>query len=505
MPSFIRRSRKKDAKSPDAIRAAAHPSTPDRTKTAAAMTEKKKSTKGVAKQVKEKNHSSPRGVADDVFSFISDVSSSEDGDSSRQSDESSSTSESSFDDETTYADEPEPLVDLIKHVFSGSNDEDSLSAANADDLLTDNKSKPSYNKLCYRLGLNEGSLVELDIDCGLIEKNIAKEMAKVLPDNTQLQRLCLSCGSDKHHRQIFRILLSGLAENSSVSDLEIRGANVAKPPEQSEVQAEVIAAGSNNSDPLHLDREAASWLGTALAQNQSVQKICLKESRFVESGIAILFLGLQHSTIQELAIQSCNLAGSRADVVSASLPLMKLTSLSLIDTSLTTDGLRFLCSNIGKTPSITQLSLSRNELQRQEIVLLVKSLNTSEHKQLKELILSSCGLDDVCIHDLAKGLKQINTLSTLDLSQNEFGDQGALYLKNLLEKNNVIKELKVDDCKIASRKKLKAIAEGLRYNNSVLKSFGFSATTSLAIFQTVDALEEMGGQIGSSVSEAVNM
>jgi Leucine-rich repeat (LRR) protein len=108
------------------------------------------------------------------------------------------------------------------------------------------------------------------------------------------------------------------------------------------------------------------------------------------------------------------------------------------------------------------------------------------------------------MHHLVESLKGLPSLSVIDLSQNELSDQGALYLKGLLEKNNAITDLRVDGNKITSRKRLAAIADGLRYNNSVLKTFGFSATTSLAIFQTVDALEDLGGQIGATVSEAVN-
>ena len=101
----------------------------------------------------------------------------------------------------------------------------------------------------------------------------------------------------------------------------------------------------------------------------------------------------------------------------------------------------------------------------------------------------------------------------MDLSQNDISDQGAFALKKLLGKNSSIKELRVDGCQI-SQKRLKAIEDGLRYNNSILKSFGFSATTSLAILHTGVAIEEMsehitssvtemGEQIGSSVSKAV--
>ena len=102
-------------------------------------------------------------------------------------------------------DAPKALVDMIKNVFSGSDDEDSLSNSNGDDVGSAKKISKSYSKQCYRLGLNDGNLVEMDIECSLIGKDIAKEMKEVLPSNNRLQKLCIGCSSDKHHRQIFRI------------------------------------------------------------------------------------------------------------------------------------------------------------------------------------------------------------------------------------------------------------------------------------------------------------
>jgi len=457
-------------------------STPDRTKRAPP-----------AEKKIQKNQASPRGVIEDDF-FISDVSSSEDGSfSSLKSDETtSSCEESSYDEETVYAnDAPKALVDMIKNVFSGSDDEDSLSNGNADDVGSAKKVN-TYSKQCYRLGLNDGNLVEMDIECSLIGKDIAKEMKDVLPSNNRLQKLCIGCSSDKHHRQIFRIILSGLGGNSSVSELVVRGASQVKTQE------------GTNDRIFNFDREAVSWLSPALAMNQSVQRICLKECRFIDSAIAILFMGMQHSRIKEISIVSCNLSDFNADIVSASLPLMGLTSLSIVDASLTTNGLRFVCDNIKKTASLTKLNLCRNALGRQGATLLAKSIKSSVHCKLTDLMLSSCSLDDVSTHHLVESLKGLPSLSIIDLSQNELSDQGALYLKGLLEMNNAITDLRVDGNKITSRKRLAAIADGLRYNNSVLKTFGFSATTSLAIFQTVDALEDLGGQIGATVSEAVN-
>jgi hypothetical protein len=480
MPSFMRRIRSRTKGDKGTRTAPTSSSTLDRTKRAPP-----------AEKKIQKNQASPRGVIEDDF-FISDVSSSEDGSSLKSDETTSSGEESSYDEETVFTDDaPKALVDMIKNAFSGSDDEDSLSNSNADDVGSAKKIN-TYSKQCYWLGLNDGNLVEMDIECSLIGKDIAKEMKDALPSNNRLQKLCIGCSSDKHHRLIFRIILSGLAGNSSVSELVVRGASQVKTQE------------GTNDEVFNFDREAASWLSPALAKHQSVQKICLKECRFIDSAIAILFMGMQHSRIKEISIISSNLSDFNADIVSASLPLMGLTSLSIVDASLTTNGLSFVCNNIKKTASLTRLNLCHNSLGRQGATLLAKSIKSSVHCKLTDLMLSCCSLDDVSMHHLVGSLKGLPSLSVIDLSQNELSDQGALYLKGLLEKNNAITDLRVDGNKITSRKRQAAIADGLRYNNSVLKTFGFSVTTSLAIFQTVDALEDLGGQIGATVSEAVN-
>ena len=337
-----------------------------------------------------------------------------------------------------------------------------------DSVATENRK--AY-KLCVKLGSNDYRLTEMDIDCSSVEKKMAKEIAELLPQNNRLQRIRLAAPNSES-MSIFRVLASGLARNSSITDVQIR-----------------------NTD---FDREAAGWLGSALARNQSVEKLCLRNCKFFDSGLPVLFLGMQHSTkIRELYILQCDLSeGVDADVVAASIPLMKLTSLCLIDTRLGVNSLRFIFNNIAKTPSLTQLNLSINKKLAMPagIKALVSTLQSSRLK-LTTLSLSSCSLDASCISKLARSLVDNATITSINLSGNRFGVEGASYLKRLLEKNNSIKELQVNGCNI-DKKREKAIADGLRYNNSLLKSI-FSKGTSLAIFDAVEKIEKFGADAAS--------
>ena len=117
--------------------------------------------------------------------------------------------------------------------------------------------------------------------------------------------------------------------------------------------------------------------------------------------------------------------------------------------------------------------------------------------------LSSCALDPHCVGELAKSLEDNATLTSLNLSGNRFGDDGAKHLRYLLERNQNIKELIVKGCDITKRRQ-KAIDDGLKYNNSLLKSL-FSKETSLSIFDAVEKIEEFGNSVTGAAKEGVEM
>ena len=336
-------------------------------------------------------------------------------------------------------------------------------------------------KLCYRLASNDHRLTEIDVDCSTLSREMAKKMAGLLPQNNVIERIRLMAPSNKTSMANFRHLVRGIAKNASVTDLQIRN--------------------------TLLTREAAGHLSRALATNTSLQKLCLRSCQFGDSAIPVLFLGMQHNNrIHELYILQCDLSEPcNADVVSASVPLLELKSLCLIDTKLTMAGLRFLVDNINRTPSLTQLNLSLNRKigMPSAIHLLGDMLESTKMINLTSVSLSSCALDPYCVRELAKSLEGNATVTSIYLSDNRFGDDGAKYLRKLLERNQNIKELIVKGCDISKPRK-KAIDDGLKYNNSLLKSV-FSKETSLSIFDGVDMMEEFGNAVTGAAKEGMEM
>jgi hypothetical protein len=401
---------------------------------------------------------SSRDVVDDSDAY-DDYVDSEDSESESESE--SNVDEDSVDTDTSadsFYDDSAP---------SASNDdsnEGKIHEVNDDD---EEERSEELNKLCYRLATE--SLTELDIQLSCIV-SVAREIAGLLPSNSSLKKLGLEFSRGRpeaeelYQRNTLMILCSGLAANSYVADIQIRNAD--------------------------LNRDVAFLLGATFAQNQSAQKICLKSCNLIDSGLAVLFLGMQRNKqIQELAILSCDLSDFDSDVVAASVPLMNLKSLTLNNTKLTVEGLRFLCERIKNSPNLVELNLSGHALGRRGMKVLISCLK-SPNQKVGKLNLSFCGLDNACIKHLSKCLVQNPTLFSLNLSDNDFGDDGAVFLKLLLNENNSIKELYLHGCRI-SKRRLRLIADGLRYNNSFLKVL-FSESVSLAILESVDVIENLG-------------
>ena len=344
-------------------------------------------------------------------------------------------------------------------------------------------------KMCYKLSSNDHRVTEIDVDCSALQRETARALADILPHNTRLERARLaapstsSSSSDKKTALAnFRILVGGLATNTSVTDLQIRN--------------------------TLLTREAAGQLGRALSSNASIRKLCLRNCQFADdSALPVLFCGMQHArSIRELYILQCDLSDPvNADVVSATVPLLKLQSLCLIDARLTLDGLRFLADNVERTPSLTQINLSINRTvgTPEGIGLLADVLESGKLVNLTSLSVSSCSLGPDGADELAKSLVDNTTLTSLNLSGNRFGDEGAIHLRYLLERNQTIKELSFDGCDITKRRQ-KALHDGLKYNNSLLKSL-FSKETSLSIFNAVDRTASFSKELGTSALEIGNV
>lgn len=343
----------------------------------------------------------------------------------------------------------------------------------------------TVGRVLHRLEENDSSLVDLDIDCKAFDAEDAKNISLLLPDNTRLTRLRVYCGTNGRinssgvsdnaanakHAGICRRVLTGLKGNSSIEHVEIHD--------------------------MTLDRDTATWMAPSVLSNgKSLTRLTLTNCRFVGSGLAILFIAMQHNRhIRHLSFHSCVWEDHNAEIVASALPFLNLHSLSLCDIKIHVDSWPYLFKNIKRSKELLLLDLSRNKLDESIISQLSKTMILQ--KNISTLVLTSCGIDDQCNKELANGLRKYSPLSTIDLSKNrEMTDRGIVYLKDLLKFNTSITELKVDGCGLSGRS-LDAIESSLRYNNSVFKGF-LSESASQTIFGVVDMIEEIN--IGAALS-----
>ena len=328
-------------------------------------------------------------------------------------------------------------------------------------------------RMIRRLEKDDSSLVDIDVDCKLMDADAARCMSLVLQENTHLKRLRLDCGNDSGHLDVIRKVVSGLKGNSSVSRIEIHD--------------------------LTMDRDTSSWMAQSLATSKSLKHIRMTKCRFLGSGLGVLFVAMQpNKRIRHLAFHWCDWDEHNTDIVATSLPLLNLLSLSLVGINIAVDSWPYLLNNIKRSKELILLDLSWNNMDDAIISVLTKSMMIQQ--KISTLVLSSCGLDDKCTKELAKGLRKYSTLTSLDLSKNnKMSSKGVVYLKDLMKFNNFITDLKVNDCGL-NDSALNAIENSLRYNNSVLKSF-LSEAASQAIFEMVDTIEKF--DIGESTRNVV--
>jgi len=163
----------------------------------------------------------------------------------------------------------------------------------------------SIGRMLRGLEKDDSSLVDIEVDCNLMDADAARCMSLVLQENTHLERLRLDCGNDSSRLDVIRRIVSGLKGNSSVSRIEIHD--------------------------LTMDRDTSSWMAHSLATSKSLKHLSMTKCRFLGSGLGVLFVAMQpNKHIRHLAFRWCDWDEHNTDIVATSLPLLNLLSLSLI-------------------------------------------------------------------------------------------------------------------------------------------------------------------------------
>lgn len=380
-------------------------------------------------------------------------------------------------EETTATEEGDEFTEAEDDEEEDETEDDNSSVRSA-------RSGDTFNTLLDQVENDDMRVRELVIDTTSMGRETAEEFAQMLGKNTSVATIRLSCKrleckeGQERKRHVLSTLLAGVKANTSIESVEI--------------------------EDTVISHELAHSLSQLCARKQSLKNIAMIQCQFIGSGLPILFLGMQHSqSIRNVIFQSCDLGhhhhpsdGNKSpssynvEIIASALPLMNLTSLSLVDVNFPTEEcLHYLIEKVEQAKELKLLDLSQNKLDERSVSLLVRSI--SRQKQITRLILSSCSLDNVCMKELAIGLRGYEPLTNLDVSKNkQISDRGASQLKDLLKGNSKITKLNVTGCSF-SEESTNALEAALRYNNSFLKTF-VSVSTGLQIFDVVDALANLG-------------
>ena len=300
----------------------------------------------------------------------------------------------------------------------------------------------SIDHVLDQLEDNDPTLVEFEVDCKRIDKITATDVGQCLPSNKHVKKIIIKCGNRSRHREIFQNVVSGLSCNTSIEHIHVQDGNIT--------------------------REMASALVPTFIHSKSLTHISMMNCK--GCGLAQLFVAMQRNKrIRHLSFHSCYWEEHNTDLLASALPVMSIHTLTLVDINIADNGMPFLFRNIMNCSELQQLDLSKNELDSKTLRLLCSRL--ANRRSITNLTLQMCGLNDLCMKELYKGLREHPTLTNIDISQNILiSDIGVVYLIDLLSKNSSITELNVDNCGL-HKKTVHAIESGLNYNRSSLKLF----------------------------------
>lgn len=355
------------------------------------------------------------------------------------------------DDDGAEEEDPDPGSDFSDVSYDTEEEED-------DEEYLRKKAKVQAIKE-KKLLTNAPGLQAIELGEESLIRHSPKDLTKAIRRNRHVQKLVLN---EKNCDPVgFEILIEGLDKNESIVQLELRQANVTK--------------------------DVAVELYTALSHNTTVKKFCMKRCTFAESGLAVLFVGFQHcKSIKHLSIESCDLGEETSHIVAAAIPLMNLQSIRIQNTKTSERGMRFFLASMAKTNTLESINISEEKISEKAMAKLLFGIQKCTN--LVRLVFFDCGLDEVSIELLAEAIEGNEKLQSINVSKNEFGNEGADILIDLLKSNNAIKSLKCDGCRI-SRHEKRLLKDALRYNSTFLKSL-FSPEVTLSILDSVGLFEK---------------
>lgn len=408
--------------------------------------------------------------------------------------------------------QPKPLENLMEDEEesiggdSSSSDDDSdassvyngLSSSDEEDDDTEVKTQSGIETQAW--SELTGTEVQSEVSSQITTENKNDPLRRLLKNDTSLTQIEIDCQLLKDWSMALSLqdLMQEIASHSSIRHLKfnMNGVSVETFPDIFECLTKTESVNSVVIVQAMFDRYSAGSFGGSLARNKNtIQKLTLDSCEFVGSGLAVLFLGIQHvRNMTNLTISNCALGGFASEIVSASLPfLQNLKSLHLRKTHIPLEGIQYLCSNLALSKSILELDLTENTLCIDSMRSIARCIGLKD-TNIQTIILRKCDIDGRGVEVLCEGIGEKSHLNSLDISANEIGDTGGAALVALLGKNTNIQTLHISKCRIGTAR-TKQLDDALRYNKSFLKNM-FSSEISLSIMDSVSLVENLTQSFG---------
>ena len=267
---------------------------------------------------------------------------------------------------------------------------------NLTSATTGSKSSPQFN-LLQRLRTSDPKLTHLQVDPEMLQRNSgATNIVDAIFDDHDIIR---------NKMFLSKVTFDGMDSEEQLGDGYKSFQTLCR-----------IIADSPNLHTLilrdcQIDRMMASYLSKALSKKALVARTSMIGSTFTSiksieiencdferssCSMAILFMGIQHCAgqIQELTmINSSNCVGFISDIVFASLPLLKLRTLCLVNMDLSANDIDFLYPNLMATlPTLKELNLSQTTILSRDWSCLKHLLEcvASPHSNIEKLTLADC-------------------------------------------------------------------------------------------------------------------
>ncbi|XP_029921621.1 NACHT, LRR and PYD domains-containing protein 12-like, partial [Myripristis murdjan] len=286
--------------------------------------------------------------------------------------------------------------------------------------------------------------------CGLSETH-CETVASPLKSNPHLTELDLS--ENQLEDSGVKLLSAGLeSPNCRLKTLRLNGCGLSE-----SCCASLASALKSNSHLTELDLSENQLQGSGVkllsagleSPNCSLKTLSLRSCRLSESSCASLASALKSNPhLTELDLSENQLQGSGVKLLSAGLesPNCRLKTLRLRSCRLSESSCSSLASALKSNPHLTELDLSKNQLQDSGVKLLSAGLE-SANCRLETLSLRSCRLSESSCASLASALKSNPHLTELDLSKNQLQDSGVKLLSAGLESANCrLETLRLSDC-----------------------------------------------------------